>query len=296
MERSFYDMTLELQDDYSCNAVTVKRGDTHRTLRFRLSDGGRPYTPADGCKAVFTAVKPDGTHLYNTCLLEKDVIFYDLTPQTTAVPGDLACELRLYGEKGELLTTAAFQMTVADTVYADGDEGVASSGEATALTKLVNRAEENVSQMEQLLKKYELIEDFTLEEAAAKIIRNTDLNGVKYNFTALRIAVAAASAEAIGRIIFRVTTPTNYSPGYLDVSNALRTENYIQRTAYEVCNNKGMVDQYGFTGQDGANGDRQSKLDFFFKEWRDNISYVELTARNTTFPAGTQIKIFAIRG
>ncbi|MBR2311328.1 MAG: hypothetical protein IKA47_12495 [Oscillospiraceae bacterium] len=146
-----------------------------------------------------------------------------------------------------------------------------------------------------LRKQYELIEDFTLEEAVAKIVRRTDLNGVQYDFSALRIAVCAPVAEAKSRITFRVLSPANYTLGYLDINNALLTTN-IQRTAYELCNNKGLVDQYAFTGQDGSNGDHQSKLDFFFKEWRENISYVEIIAVNTTFPIGTQIKIYAIRG
>ena len=151
MERSVMDITLELTRTYSPETVTVKRGDTHRSLRIHLTDGGRPY-PIDGkCNAIFTAVKPDGSHLYNACRVE-DTIIYDLTPQTTAIPGELECELRLYGENGALLTSAAFVLTVGDTVYADGDENIASTGEVTALTKLVSNATEKLSQMDAVLK------------------------------------------------------------------------------------------------------------------------------------------------
>lgn len=152
MERSVFDITLELQSSYSPVSVTVNRGDTHRTLRLHLSDGGRPYPMAENVQAVLTAVKPDGTHLYNTCRVEGNVVCYDLTPQTTAVPGQVECQLRLYGGEGELLTTAAFLLTVADTVYADGDENIQSAGEVTALTKLITQAGEALSQMEAVLK------------------------------------------------------------------------------------------------------------------------------------------------
>lgn len=151
MERSIVDITLDLQHSYSGGTVAVKRGDTHRTLRLHLADGGRPYRPGTGCTAVFTAVRPDGEHLYNACRQEADAYIYELTPQTTVVAGELECELRLYGEDGALLTSAAFTVTVADTVYADGDEAVSSSGEATALTKLMTEATQKLSQMEAVL-------------------------------------------------------------------------------------------------------------------------------------------------
>lgn len=151
MERSVFDITLELQNGYSGTSVTVKRGDTHRSLRIRLTDGGRPYRPGEGCTAAFTAVKPDGTHLFNACQIAEDVFLYDLTPQTTAVPGELECELRLYGEDGALLTAAAFVLAVEDTVYADGDETVASTGEATALTKLLTAVDGKLDEMEAVL-------------------------------------------------------------------------------------------------------------------------------------------------
>ena len=152
MERVILDMTLDLTESHSNRAVTVKRGDTHRTLKIHLSDGGRPYRMLPECQAVFTAVKPDGSHLFNGCRVEGQTILYDLTPQTTALPGELACELRLYGADGALLTTAAFGMTVADTVYADGDEQIASTGEATALTKLIGDATQKLTQMDAALK------------------------------------------------------------------------------------------------------------------------------------------------
>lgn len=169
MERSLFDITLDLQKCYTDTPLTVKRGDTHRTLRIRLCDGGRPYTIAPGTKAVFTAVKPDGNHLYNGCRVEKDTVFYDLTPQTTAIPGELECELRLYDGEGALLTTAAFRLEVADTVYADGDESVASSGEATALTRLLEETEEKLEQMDQVLKNevnHAIIDDSTISKDA----------------------------------------------------------------------------------------------------------------------------------
>lgn len=151
MKRSVYDLTLDLQVGHSPLTVWVKRGDTHRTLRLHLADGGRPYQPTLGVTAAFTAKKPDGTVLYNQCALEGNVALYNLTPQTTALAGELHCELRLYGPEDALLTTAAFLLCVEDTVYGDGEQVIASSGEATALTKLMSDAADKLAQMDRVL-------------------------------------------------------------------------------------------------------------------------------------------------
>lgn len=165
MQRAISDLTLELSRSCDGAAVTVKRGDTHRRLRIRLTQAGRPYPVDAGCSAVFTAVKPDGSHLFNACTVTDGAIYYDLTPQTTALPGELACEIRLYGENEALLTSAAFLLTVADTVYRDGDESVASSGEATELTRLINEADRKISELEAVLANevnHAIIDDSTL--------------------------------------------------------------------------------------------------------------------------------------
>ena len=151
MKRSVYDLTLDLQAGHSPLTVWVKRGDTHRTLRLHLADGGKPYQPAMGVTAAFTAKKPDGAVLYNQCALEGNVVLYNLTPQTTALAGEVNCELRLYGPEDALLTSAAFLLCVEDTVYGDGDEVITSTGEATALTKLMSDAADKLAKMDRVL-------------------------------------------------------------------------------------------------------------------------------------------------
>lgn len=140
MEQTIHTITLDLQRPCNHGAVTVKKGDTHRTLRLRLLSGGRPYKITEDCYAVFTAQKPDGTVLYNSCAREGNTLLYRLTPQTTAAAGVLECEIKLYGPSDALITSAAFTLTVEDTVYTEGDEAITSTGEATALTQLISQA------------------------------------------------------------------------------------------------------------------------------------------------------------
>jgi len=140
MEQTIHTITMDLQRPGNPGAVTVKKGDTHRLLRLRLLAGGKPYVLSAECYGVFTARKPDSTVICNACTREGNTLLYQLTPQTTAVAGTLDCEIRLYGEKDALLTTAAFCLTVEDTVYTEGDEAITSAGEVTALTRLISQA------------------------------------------------------------------------------------------------------------------------------------------------------------
>lgn len=150
MERSVFDITLDLQRSFAPGDITVKRGDTHRTLRFYLADGGKPYS-LQKVRAVMTARKPDGSHLFNDCTVAGDRVLYDLTGQTTACPGQVECQLRLYGEGDALLHSAAFTLTVEDTVYTVGDEDIESADEVTALTKLMTEADEKLTRMDAVL-------------------------------------------------------------------------------------------------------------------------------------------------
>ena len=150
MERSVFDITLDLQRSYTPGDITVKRGDTHRVLRIYLADGGKPYS-LQNVNAVMTARKPDGSHLFNACSVAGDRVLYHLTGQTTACPGQVECQLRLYGAEDALLHTAAFTLTVEDTVYTDGDESIESADEVTALTKLMTEADEKLARMDRVL-------------------------------------------------------------------------------------------------------------------------------------------------
>ena len=113
MERSVYRFSLDIRDSIGACQPEMKQGDTHRRLYIDLTDGSMPYPIGDGCRVVFTAKKPDGTVICNTCRVENNTVIYDITPQTTSQAGILNCELQLYdgtAEPLELITSAAIRI------------------------------------------------------------------------------------------------------------------------------------------------------------------------------------------
>ena len=140
-------ITLDIHQTGKPVTVTVKRGDTGRAIQITLTDGGFPFPFSRDCYAVFTAKKPDGTVLYNNCVIEGDTIEYTFTPQTTSVCGIVRCEVKLYGGDDKLITSPVFLLMVQETVYNEGDT-VESADEITALTALVSEANSLIQTVE----------------------------------------------------------------------------------------------------------------------------------------------------
>ncbi len=148
-----YVMSLDIADMEPRELLTVKYGDTDRSICFLLRCNGQPYCPSPTATAVFTARKADGTILYNACTREGQCFRYRFTPQTTACLGAVACELRI--QEGErLLTSVGFSMMVEDTLYHDGDV-LDSTSEATALKSIASEANALVAQIRQSLSRGE---------------------------------------------------------------------------------------------------------------------------------------------
>lgn len=148
MKESIYDLLLDVQSHGLQLSLPVKRGDSARRLRIRLTESGRSYPIGADCSAVFTAKKPDETVIYNACTIEKNAAVYSLTGQETNTAGVVVCELRLYDSGGKLLTSPSFCLLVEDTVY-DDSAVTDSSSEYTALTELVSQAKEVLEEAEQ---------------------------------------------------------------------------------------------------------------------------------------------------
>ena len=135
---SDYRFSLDVHDTSSQVSLSFKQGDTGRILYITLTEEGKIFEIPPDCVAVFTALKPDGTIIFNDCEINGNEISYAVTQQTTVVSGKLDCELRLYGAGNSLITSPHFTCFVQPTVYAD--KIVESKDEVNTLTSLVSEA------------------------------------------------------------------------------------------------------------------------------------------------------------
>lgn len=150
MGSSDYNITLDVHALGSPAKLNVQQGDTWRRIVITLMEGGVPYSIESGCYAVFAGQKPDGKILFNSCIVEGDTIIYELTKQTTVVPGLVASQIRLYNAGGKLLTSPDFYLLVDKQAVNDNDVVTESESEITALTELITEVHNLIEQMEKL--------------------------------------------------------------------------------------------------------------------------------------------------
>ena len=156
MKYSEFRISLDMHNPSSRVCIHIKRGDTGRKIHITLVDAGFPYHITEDCYAVFTAKKPDGKIVFNDCAINDCVISYELTPQTTAVVGQVDCEIKLYGADDSLITSSRFVIIVDDTVYNEGDE-IESRTEVGALTAIISDAAELINNVERKLENGEFV-------------------------------------------------------------------------------------------------------------------------------------------
>lgn len=138
MERTEHKITLDVHKTVSTTSISLKKGDTAHRLLITLSEGGYPYHIGADCTAAFSALKPDGTAIFNDCRIEGDTVIYDMTEQTTAEAGMVNCEIQVYGANGDLLTSASFLLFVEEGV--NNRSTVVSSDEFTKLAAMIHDA------------------------------------------------------------------------------------------------------------------------------------------------------------
>jgi hypothetical protein len=128
MNNSEIRFTLDLQKPQSQVSIPVKLGDTARTLRITITDGGEPFVIADSCIAMLSAVKSNGYKIFDECIIEEGAIIrYDFNEHTATAEGITECEIVLYGDNNNTDTavvvgSARFIMVVDAQVLARKDD------------------------------------------------------------------------------------------------------------------------------------------------------------------------------
>jgi hypothetical protein len=196
MNYSTYRITLDVRNTVSNVQLTAKKGDAGRKVYITLSDKGKPCEIADGSYAVFAGVKPDGKLLYNKTTIENNTIIYEMTQQTTAVAGLVACEVKLFDSMSNLLTSPKLTIWVDDVVVPD--EEIVSKDEVTALAELVFEANKVIDLGNQTIAAGNAATEATIAAttAATEATQNANAATTEANTATDSANNAAASANA----------------------------------------------------------------------------------------------------
>lgn len=144
MNYSDYRFTLDIQIHQAQVSIPVTLNDTARKLCIGLTDGRKPYTIAEGCRAVFVAKKPDKNTIINDCIIERNTIIYEFSQNTTNAEGIINCEIRLIDADERVLTSPQFIIVVDKNVVRD-EEVPLSESESTTLSRIISSEEARVA-------------------------------------------------------------------------------------------------------------------------------------------------------
>ncbi len=245
MNSSVFRISLDIHETNSQVALRVKKGDTARRIIIALTESGKPYRIAKDCSAVFTAKKADGNILFNSCTIDGNRIEYTLSPQSTAVSGEMPCEMRLYGADSALITSPRFVIFVDDTVYSDGDV-VESSNEFSELTKLLSQIRALKGALEDLSK---------LEEDYEWLFHDVDTYKQKLDALVERVVLieedfaTLENLQKLEEIVFELCEDVNELQAALD--SILGSEGHLENIYEEIDDLKNEKKGLGLSVVDG---------------------------------------------
>lgn len=138
------DLYVDLNQYNNFKPVIMKQFDKNtRTIEITLTDSDGIYTIPSGVVAKIQCTKPDGTIIFDDCIIKNDVIIYVASEQLTAIAGEVKCEIGLYEPdinndptKDKLLQSATFIIIVKETAM--DRNAVVSSNEFNTLTIMIN--------------------------------------------------------------------------------------------------------------------------------------------------------------
>ena len=266
MNFSTYRITLDNYATSSQVVLNAKQGDTGRRIIISLTDGSLPYEIEEGCRAVFTAEKPDEKLIYNDCVIDGNEIHYTITKETTAAVGFVACEIKLYDKDDVLLISPRFGLLVEESVFNDQD--ISGSGhEFNAVADII------IYTTNKYLEEHPVTTDATLSvmgmaadaEATGKAINKANNAAAAANSAAIsagNAAQAAANAAGVAQSTANEALPKTGGSmtGEVDMGNN-KIRNVKEPEADTDAVNKAYVTSYVATKIPDLNDITQSVID-----------------------------------
>jgi len=131
-------INLDLNQNGIQATIDLREGDIEsRLIIATLRGHGDAFRPDDNVIAVIRAKKPDGTIIFNNCVVEDGKVKFLITSQYAAVEGNYNACIEIV-KNGEVLYTPKFAIHVSNNELSDSE--VESSSEYTELTTALEQA------------------------------------------------------------------------------------------------------------------------------------------------------------
>ena len=132
MQEIRHQFTLDIKKDGIQKNLYMRQGDIKsQRIAIQLFSGAFPYDIEGVTSATFRARKPDGSIIFNDCVVTEHGVEYQVTSQSIAAAGGVECMITLCGPNGETLGTPRFLIEVEEAICSDSE--IESTNEFTAL-------------------------------------------------------------------------------------------------------------------------------------------------------------------
>ena len=128
---------IPLDRQLSRSIIHVKCGDSgSRKVYMTLTQNGAVYPLRNIRIAAVKAIKPDGKEVFNYCQILGDEVVYEITSQTVNKAGRIECELIVYGNDLEVVTSAEFSIEATKKLF--DDNVIESQNEYTIIEEIIH--------------------------------------------------------------------------------------------------------------------------------------------------------------
>ncbi len=144
-------LTLDVNiRDTTQYSVTVTQGDTNRIFEITLQDGGKPFHIPEKWSAMLEGIKPDGTALYNGCIVYRGKIYYDFASgvQIATAPGAFAVTIQVIDDTGTTLFSPKIWVYVSEDRMRELESESQFSAAVDIVTRL-NAVEDEVDDIQE---------------------------------------------------------------------------------------------------------------------------------------------------
>lgn len=117
-----YDLLIDLEYPERSNNIIVKRNDNNsRVFVMRVTEGGKPFDMSKVTIASLRATRPDKTIVFADVDIVDNTLVYRMSDNLCNVTGKVTCEVSLYTENQEEITSFEFYILVENLLFDEND-------------------------------------------------------------------------------------------------------------------------------------------------------------------------------
>lgn len=133
---------LDINNETQKSSISIRKGDTKtRVIHIVMTNASAVVSLEHALIAIVLIKKPDGTELYNDCVISGNEIQYTITSQTISAEGICECQVQISFDDESLITSPKFNIIVYNPVL--DSRVIESTNEYTSALALLAQTRTN---------------------------------------------------------------------------------------------------------------------------------------------------------